>query len=300
MADQDWLAGRFEEHRAHLRGVAHKMLGSRAEADEVVQEAWLRLSRSDADGVENLRGWLTTVVAHMCLNVLQSRTIRREDAGAEVPERASSDEARGDPEQELLLADSVGPALLVVLDTLSPAERVAFVLHDLFGVSFDEIGSVVGRSAAATRQLASRARRSLRGADVPEADRTRQREVVGAFLAASRNGDFDALLALLDPEVVVRSDDAALALRARSGVSEGPGAAKELRGAMAVATAFFGQARGAQLALLNGVVGAVWAPGDHPTVAFHFTVADGRIVRIDLIADRARLDELDVEILEPK
>src|SRR6266436_3710909 len=212
MHEHDWLAERFEENRPHLRAVAYRMLGSSAEADDAVQEAWLRLSRSGTSGVENLGGWLTTVVARVCLNMLRSRTSRREEPlGVHVPEPILSREDGIDPEHEALLADSVGLALLVVLETLAPAERLAFVLHDMFAVPFDEIAPIVGRSPAAARQLASRARRRVQGAStVPGADLTRQREVVDAFLAASRAGDFDAPLALLDPDVVLRADHAAV------------------------------------------------------------------------------------------
>ena len=227
MDEHDWLAERFEANRTHLRAVAYRMLGSLSEADDAVQEAWLRLSRSDTSGVENLGGWLTTVVARVCLDMLRSRKSRREEPlGAHVPEPIVSREDGIDPEHEALLADSVGLALLVVLETLAPAERLAFVLHDMFAVPFDEIAPIVGRSPAAARQLASRARRRVQGAaTAPDADLTRQREVVDAFLAASRGGDFDALLAVLDPDVVLRADRAAVQA----------GASREVRGAAAVA-----------------------------------------------------------------
>jgi RNA polymerase sigma-70 factor (ECF subfamily) len=286
MNDRDWLAERFEAHRPHLRAVAYRMLGSAAEADDAVQEAWLRASRAGADDVDNLGGWLTTVVARVCLNQLRSRRSR--------PEAPLDDEAAAladggpDPEAEAVLADAVGPALLVVLDTLSPAERLAFVLHDLFAVSFGEIAEVLGRSEAATRQLASRARRRVQGAEAPEGDRARQREVVEAFLAASREGDFEALLALLDPQVVVRADAAAVAA----------GAEAEVRGVRAVAGTFTGRARFARPALVDGAVGAVWAPGGRPRVVFAFTVRDGRVAEIGLLADPDRLAGLDLVPLE--
>src|SRR5437667_10407724 len=230
MDANDWLATRFEEHRSHLRAVAYRMLGSLNEADDAVQEAWLRLSRADTSDVENLAGWLTTVVARVCLNMLRSRTSRREDlASPYVPDPILSFEDAIDPEQEVLLADSVGLALHVVLETLTPAERLAFVLHDMFAVPFDEIAPVVGRSPDAARQLASRARRRVQGAAVPDADLTRQREVVDAFLAASRGGDFDALLAELDPDVVLRVDRGAVPA----------GASREVRGALALARRMF-------------------------------------------------------------
>ena len=289
MDDQEWLAQGFEANRAHLRAVAYRMLGSPSEADDAVQEAWLRLSRSDTGGIENLGGWLTTVVARVCLNMLSARSSRREEPlGVRLPDPAGGPEDGIDPEREALLADSVGPALLVVLDALTPAERLAFVLHDLFAVPFDEIAAILGRSPAATRQLASRARRRVQGsAPDPAADRRRQRAVVDAFLAASRGGDFEALVALLDPDVVLRADPAAAQA----------GAAGELRGAQAVAGTFSGRARFARPALVDGAAGAVWAPGGQPRVVFGFTIAGGRIVEIELLADPERLRQLDLEIL---
>ena len=287
MNETDWLAEGFEANRSHLRAVAYRMLGSPSEADDAVQESWLRLSRSGATGVENLGGWLTTVVARVCLDMLRSRKSRREEPLDTNP--LASREDATDPEHEAVLADSVGLALLVVLETLAPAERVAFVLHDMFDLPFDEIARIVGRSAAATRQLASRARRRVRGdAAVPDADLTRQREVVDAFLAASREGDFNALLALLDPNVVVRADHAAVHA----------GASREVRGPAAVAETFSGRARVAQPALVDGAVGAVWAPGGRPRVVFAFEIADGKVVQIDLLADPERLQHLNLEILK--
>src|SRR5262245_44253797 len=225
MNERDLLAERFEEHRSHLEAVAYRMLGSASEADDAVQEAWIRLSRTDTGEVDNLGGWLTTVVARVCLDMLRSRTARREEPwDAHVPERFASTERLADPEYEAVLADSVGPALLVVLETLAPAERLAFVLHDMFGVPFDEIAAIVGRSPDAARQLASRARRRVQGADTASTDPDRQREVVDAFLAAARGGDFEALLALLDPDVVLRADAAAVTT----------GAPREIVGAMGV------------------------------------------------------------------
>jgi RNA polymerase sigma factor (sigma-70 family) len=288
MDEHEWMAEQFEANRTHLRAVAYRMLGSLSEADDAVQEAWLRLSRSGTSGVENLGGWLTTVVARVCLDMLRSRKSRREEPlGAYVPEPIASRENGIDPEHEALLADSVGLALLVVLETLAPPERVAFVLHDMFDLPFDEIAYIVGRSPAAARQLASRARRRVQGAAIPDADLTRRREVVEAFLAASRGGDFDALLALLDPDVVLRADGAAVQL----------GATREVRGAAAVANTFSGRAQAAQRALVNGVAGAVWATGGRPRVVFGFTTRGGKIVEIDLVADPARLRQLDLVIL---
>ena len=289
MEERELLAERFEANRNHLRSVAYRMLGSLSEADDAVQEAWLRLSRSRASEVENLGGWLTTVVARVCLDMLRSRKSRREEPlGVHAPDPIVSREDGTDPEHEALLADSVGLALLVVLETMATAERLAFVLHDLFAVPFDEIAPIVGRSPAAARQLASRARRRVQGAaSVPDADRTRQREVVDAFLAASRNGEFDALLALLDPGVVLRADPAAVRT----------GATKEVRGAAAVAATFSGRARTAKLALVDGVAGAVWAPGGRPRVVFAFAITQGKIVGIDLLADPERLRQLNPVIL---
>jgi RNA polymerase sigma-70 factor (ECF subfamily) len=287
MDEHVWLAERFEENRTHLRAVAYRMLGSLSEADDAVQESWLRLSRSDTSGVENLGGFLTTVVARVCLDMLRSRRSRREEPLDEhLPKPVVSDADGTDPEHEALLADSVGPALLVVLDTLAPAERLAFVLHDMFAVPFDQIAPIVGRSPDAARQLASRARRRVHGATVPDADLTRQRTVVDAFLAASRDGDFDALLALLDPDVVLRADNAAVQA----------GASKEVYGARAVAATFAGRARAARPALVNGVAGAVWAPGGRPRIVFDFTMSDGKIVAIELLADPERLRRLDLAV----
>jgi RNA polymerase sigma factor (sigma-70 family) len=289
MDEHEWLAERFEAKRTHLRAVAYRMLGSLSEADDAVQEAWLRLSRSRTSGVENLGGWLTTIVARVCLDMLRSRKSRREEPlGEHVPEPIVGREDGIDPEHEALLADSVGLALLVVLETLAPAERVAFVLHDMFDLPFAEIAPIVGHSPTAARQLASRARRRVQGAaTVPDADLTRQREVVDAFLAASRGGDFDALIELLDPDVVLRADRAAVHM----------GASREVRGAAAVAETFSGRARFAQPALVNGAVGAVWALRGRPRVVFGFTITRGKIVEIDLLADPERLRQLDLAIL---
>jgi RNA polymerase sigma factor (sigma-70 family) len=290
--ERDRLADRFEADRTHLRAVAYRMLGSVSEADDAVQEAWLRLSRSQGADVENLRAWLTTVVARVSLDMLRSRKSRREEPlGPHLPDPIVSRDDASDPEQAALLADSVGLALLVVLEKLGPAERLAFVLHDMFAVPFEEIAPIVGRSPAAARQLASRARRRVQGAaPEPDADLARQREVVDAFLAAARGGDFDALVALLDPDVVVRVDRGALR----------PAAATELRGAAAVAEqARKGArlARFAQPALVNGAAGVVVATHGRPLAVVGFTVARGRIVEIDVLADPARLSELDLTVL---
>ncbi|MGH3785916.1 MAG: sigma-70 family RNA polymerase sigma factor [Pseudonocardiaceae bacterium] len=299
MDEHDWLAQRFEANRTHLRTVAYRMLGSLSEADDAVQEAWLRLRRSGTTGVENLGGWLTTVVARVSLDMLRSRRSRREEPlDAHLPDPIASRADGIDPEHEALLADSVGPALLVVLDTLAPAERLAFVLHDMFAVPFDEIAPIVGRSPAAARQLASRARRRVQGAaPVPDADLTRQKEVVDAFLAASRGGDFDALVAVLDPDVVLRADRAAVHAAGSSEARGAPALSREVSGAAAVADAFSGRARAAQPALVNGVVGAVWAPGGRRRAVIGFTITRGKIVAIDIHADPERLGQLDLEIL---
>ena len=288
--DNQWLADRFEEQRGHLRAVAYRMLGSLTEADDAVQDAWLRLSQSRTDEVENLSAWLTTIVGRVCLNVLRSRNVRREEPlGVHVPDPVISPERELWPEEEAVLADSVGLALLVVLDTLAPAERLAFVLHDMFELPFEEIAPMVGRTPAAARQLASRARRRVKGADVPapDPDLARQRRVVDAFFLAARGGDFDALVAVLDPDVVLRIDAGA----------ERPAASMVLHGAAAVAK----QARiglratlarpviHLRPALVNGAAGVVVTLGERPMTVMGFTVAGGRIVEIDAIADPERL-----------
>jgi RNA polymerase sigma factor (sigma-70 family) len=294
MDDTDFLARRFEEHRSHLRAVAYRMLGSVSEADDAVQEAWLRLSRADASRLENLGGWLTTVVARVSLNQLRARRTRREQPldSVHVPDPIVSRADGVDPEHEALLADSVGLALLVVLETLSPAERLAFVLHDMFAVPFDEIAPMVDRSPAAARQLASRARRRVQGAaPAPEPDLAQQREVVDAFFAAARGGDFDALVAVLDPDVMLRSD----------GGSRRPAATIELRGAETVARRALTFARLSPYvrpALINGAAGVVVAPRGRVFSVMGFTVAGGRIVAIDSLSDPDRLANLDVSVLE--
>lgn len=290
MDQADWLTEHFEASRPRLRAVAYRMLGSEAEADDAVQEAWLRLDRADASSLENLGGWLTTVVGRVCLDRLRSRRARREQpSGDQLAEIGPAAEGGTDPEQHAIVAESVGSALLVVLDLLAPAERVAFVLHDIFAVPFDEIAEIVGRSPAAARQLASRARRRVQGAaGMPEIDLVRQREVVDAFLAAARSGDFDALLALLDPEVELRPDEGAVRM----------GALRATRGAAEVAGLFSGGATAARLALIDGVAGLAWAPGGRTRGVVAFTIVDGRIVDIDLIGDRQRLETIDIVLVE--
>jgi RNA polymerase sigma factor (sigma-70 family) len=289
MDTHEWLAEQFESSRTHLQAVAYRMLGSTSEADDAVQESWLHLSRSDTSGIENLGGWLTTVVARVCLDMLRSRKSRREDPLEEdVHEPIASDEEGIDPEHEALLADSVGLALLVVLDTLNPAERLSFVLHDMFAVPFDEIAPIVGRSETATRQLASRARRRVRGAaTAPDADLTRSREVVTAFLAASRSGNFAALLELLDPDVVFRADPAAVAADSAS----------EVRSAQAVAALFSGRAQGAQAALVDGAVGVAVSRNGQLFLVLNLTITSGKIAEINVVGDPKRLSQLDLEIL---
>jgi RNA polymerase sigma factor (sigma-70 family) len=292
MDEREWLAERFEEHRFHLRAVAYRMLGSLSEADDAVQEAWLRASRAGTSGVDNLGGWLTTIVARVSLNMLRSRASRREEPfGPHMPDPIVSRADGVDPEHEALLADSVGLALLVVLDALTPAERLAFVLHDMFAVPFDEIAPMIERSPTAARQLASRARRRVRGAaPVPDADLARQREVVEAFFAAARGGDMDALVAVLDPDVVLRSD----------GGVERRAASVEVHGARAVAEramTFAGLSPFVRPALVNGAAGVVVAPRGRPFSVMGFTVAGGRIVAIDALADPTRLRDLDLAVL---
>jgi RNA polymerase sigma-70 factor, ECF subfamily len=297
MNETDWLASQFEQNRNHLRAVAFRMLGSLSEADDAVQEAWLKLSRSDANSIENLGGWLTTVVARVCLDMLRARNARREDALEEqMPEPAPrKDTAKRplDPEQETMLAESVGLALLVVLDTLAPAERIAFVLHDLFAVPFEEIAALLGRSAAATRQLASRARRRVQGAEMTSsATLTTQRRVIDAFLSALRAGDFDALVAVLDPDVIIRADSVAQPVEARREVR---GAENWARGAITAARG----ARAARPALIDGAVGLLIAPKGRLFRALRFTLAHERIAQIEVIGDPERLRQLNLAVLMP-
>ncbi len=293
MDQQDWLADRFEQHRSRLRAVSYRMLGSLSEADDAVQEAWLRFSRADTSAVEDLGAWLTTVVARICLNSLRSRKTRREDPiDAHMPDPIVSAANALGPEDEALLADSVGLALLIVLDTLAPAERLAFVLHDVFDVPFEQIASIIDRSEPATRQLASRARRRLSTTPAPEADLAEQWELVDAFLAAARDGNFDRLLAVLDPDVVLRADAGATGL----------GGSRIVRGAHAVAS---GAARFNRLgyesrrALVNGAPGVVSFADGQPLSVVGFTVAGGRIVEMNILSDPDRLRQLDLAVVEP-
>ena len=293
MDESEWLARSFEAHRAHLRAAAYRMLGSLADADDAVQETWLRMARSDTSGVQNLRGWLTTVAARVCLDMLRARAARREDPlSVHVPDPILGPAAGPGPEEEALLADSVGLALLVVLDILSPGERLAFVLHDVFAVPFEEIARILDRSPDAAKQLASRARRRLGGTvRPPDADHTRQREIVDAFLTAARGGDFGALLALLDPDVVLRADAGA-----------GPmGPSRLVHGSRAVAGQVLGFARFARFArpvLVNGAPGLIAAPDGQPTSVLGVTIRGGKIVEIDVLADPERLRQLDLTVLD--
>ena len=298
MDQQNWLTERFEENRTRLRGVAYRMLGSLSEAEDAVQEAWLRLNRTDTATVENLGGWLTTVVSRVCLNMLRSRRRRREEPiGAQVAEPRVVRGEGADPEGEAVLADSVGVALLVVLDTLTPAERLAFVLHDLFAMPFEEVGPIVGRSPEAARQLASRARRRVRGSPAPsDAGTVRQREVVEAFVRAARAGDLEGLLAALDPDAVIRIDAAA---RINAPAAE-VGKPQELRGASTWAKQFLALARGqrfVQPALIDGLVGLIFAPHDKLSRALTFTVTNSKVMQVEVIGDPARLRQLDIAVL---
>ena len=291
MAEQDWLAERFEQYRTRLRAVSYRMLGSLSEADDAVQEAWLRVSRADTSQVEDLGAWLTTVVARICLNVLRSRAARREEPiGPHLPDPIVSGVDGIDPEHEALIADSVGLALLIVLDTLAPAERLAVVLHDAFDVPFDQIAAIIDRSEPATRQLASRARRRLRATPAPDATIAEQWELVDAFLAAARDGDFVALLRVLDPDVVLRAD---------AGVTV-PGGSRIERGARAVASgavAFRTLGYVSRPALVNGAPGVVTFADERPFSVVGFTVAGGRIVEMNILVDPARLERLDLTVL---
>ena len=289
MDSKNFLEQQFEANRPHLRAVAYRILGSTPDVDDALQDAWLRLSTSDAEQIENVTGWLTTVVARICLNTLRAR--QRRPAGSIDDSTSNIDRlvepSAMTPEERAEVADSIGLALLVVLEILSPAQRIAFVLHDMFSFSFEEIGQVLGKSTDACRQLASRARRRVRTAQDPSADPQRQREVVDAFLGASRSGDFQTLLSLLSPDVELVADAAAVAI----------GAPERKDGPFDVATRFSGGARGARTAFLDGLAGLVWAQGGKPKVAFDFTVIEGKVIRIDMIGDEAVLSEMNIEYL---
>jgi RNA polymerase sigma-70 factor (ECF subfamily) len=290
MVDDDWVLEQFEASRPRLRGVAYRMLGSRAEAEDAVQDTWLRLHRTDPDGIDNLAGWLTTVLARVCLDRLRSRASRREATEVDDLEHtAPSDDGAADPAQQAVLADSVGAALLVVLEALGPAERVAFVLHDVFAVPFDDIAEIVGRTPEATRQLASRARRRVQGSPrMTDVDLVRHREVVDAFLRAAQGGDFETLLQLLAPDVALRPDAAAQAL----------GGLTETSGASEVVAMLSGGARAGRRAVVDGLAAIAWAPAGHVRGFVHFTIVDGRITALDLTGDPERIERADIVLLD--
>jgi RNA polymerase sigma factor (sigma-70 family) len=292
------LSARFEENRPRLRAVAYRLLGSTSETDDALQETWLRITRADAGAVENLGGWLTTVATHVCLDMLRARKTRENAGPAIAADGAAGAPEPTDPEREVLLADAVGSAMMIVLDTLSPAERVAFVLHDLFALSFEDIGAIVGRSAVATRQLASRARRLVQGAGEREDELPSQREVAQAFMAASRDGNLEAVLAVLDPDVVLRVDPVAVKAAAANEARGAPRLVRELRGAVDVARVFLGSAQAARPVLVDGTPGAAWAPGGHPRAIWTFKVEQGRIVEMQVIADAQAIARLDVLLLD--
>lgn len=293
MNKQDGLAEHFNSHRQHLQSVAYRMLGSSNEAEDAVQEAWLRLNRSDAGQINNLHGWLITVVSRICLDQLRARKPDTEDMALDLP----ADHQQG-PETELLIADSLGPALLLILDTLSPPERIAFVLHDLFDLSFADIAPIIERSEAATRQLASRARRQVQGASSSRQDDTHQQHLVAAFLQASRQGDFQALLSLLHPDAILRADATAIKVTKANQAKGAPQFEAEMSGATKVANALQGKAQGAMLCLLDGRPGASWGANGTTMVAFCFGITDGQITSIDVVMDRVRLDNMDIRPIE--
>lgn len=297
MKNDDWLEKNFDEARKRLTAIALRMLGSVDEAEDAVQEAWIRLTRSESENIDNLHGWLTTVVTRVCLDALRSRKSRREDPldqkVYEIP-----DEGSENPEEEVLLGDSVGFALLIVLDLLTPNERIAFVLHDLFDLSFEEIAPMIDRSEAATRQLASRARRRVRGARAPQDEFAIQEEVVSAFLAASRQGNYAALVKLLHPDVILRADAAAIRAAEANKGRGAPEVKPQIVGAAHVAGTFKGKAVGATLALVNGLAGAIWAPGGKPVAAFMFVVTGGKISAVDIVMDPQKLKDVEIEVLK--
>lgn len=297
MENNDWVTTHFEAMRNHLQAVAYRMLGSRSEAEDAVQEAWIRLNRSDSTSIDNLGGWLTTVVARVCLDMLRSRKAAREDSLEEIlidlPE-----EGEGSFEEKLLIADAIGPALLLVLDKLTPAERIAFVLHDLFDISFDEIAPIIDRSEVATRQLASRARRCVRGETMPNKNAARQHDVVAAFMQASREGDFNALIRLLHPNAVLRADETAIKVSTANKARGAPQFTREINGADAVANTLKGSAQGAQLSLVNGLTGATWGMNGKTVVAFCFVVDDAKITAIDIVMDKNTLDTFDIQVID--
>lgn len=291
------LTTQFESTRGHLQAVAYRMLGSHSEAEDAVQEAWIRLNRSDSDSIDNLGGWLTTVVARVCLDMLRARKAASEDSIDEILVELP-DENAVNHEEKMLIANAVGPALLLVLDTLTPAERIAFVLHDLFDLSFDEIAPIIERSEVATRQLASRARKRVRGVAMPAKDVARQQEVVAAFMQASRLGNFDALIRLLHPDVVLRADETAIKVSTANKARGAPQFASAMVGAEAVATTLKGSAQGAHLSLVNGLAGATWGMNGKTVVAFCFVVNEGKITAIDVVMDKQVLSGFDIQIID--
>lgn len=297
MEQNDWLVTGFETARNRLQAVAYRMLGSRTEAEDAVQEAWVRLNRSDSHSIDNLGGWLTTVVARVCLDMLRARKAIREESFEELMiDLPEADD--GDLEDKLLIAESIGPALLLVLDKLTPTERIAFVLHDLFDLPFDQIAPIVERTTLTARQLASRARRRVRGAEVPRKDEQRQQDVVAAFMLASRQGDFNALIQLLHPDVVLRADGTAIKVSTANKARGAPQFASEIIGAETVASTLKGSAQGAQLSLINGVAGASWGMNGKPVVAFCFVVEASRITAIEIVMDKEKLSNLDIQIID--
>ncbi len=292
------LSAQFEQNRPRLRAVAYRMLGSTSETEDALQETWLRVTRADIGAVDNLGGWLTTVITHVCLDMLRARKTRENAAPAMGAEGAIAASAPTDPERELVLADAVGSAMMIVLDTLSPAERVAFVLHDLFALSFEDIGAIVGRSAVATRQLASRARRRVQGAGEREKELPSQRQVAQAFMTASRDGNLEAVLAVLDPDVVLRADPVAVKAAAANEAKGAPRLVRELRGAADVARVFLGSAQAARPALVDGTPGAAWAPGGRPRAIWAFKVEQGRILEVQFIADPKTIARLEVLLVD--
>lgn len=297
MAKQDGLTQRFEDARHHLHSVAYRMLGSNSEAEDAVQEAWIRLNRTESDSIDNLGGWLTTVVARVCLDMLRARKASTAESLDDMLYNAA-DDGSGDPESHFLIADTLGPALLLVLDTLTPTERIAFVLHDLFDLPFDEIAPIIDRTEAAARQLASRARRRVRGGTTPQANSPQQHAVVAAFLAASREGNFDALINLLHPDIILRADDTAIKISSANKAKGAPAFKPEITGAKNVADTFKGRAAGAQLTLVNGVAGATWGMNGKTVVAFCFTVKDEKITAIDVVMDRKTLDTFSIKAID--
>ncbi|HEX7673605.1 MAG TPA: sigma-70 family RNA polymerase sigma factor [Bdellovibrio sp.] len=290
MSGNDWLVKKFEESRSRLEGVAFRLLGSKGEADDAVQEAWIRVNRADTQNIDNLGGWLTTVVARICLDMLRTRKVRKEEP---IPEKYDEAFATESPEEEILLANSMGPALLIILETLTPPERVSFVLHDLFDIEFEEIANILDRSEVATRQLASRARVKIRGAK-KESKQEMDQHIVSAFLAASRSGNLEGLLQLLDPNIVLRADPVAVQIATANKDRGAPQFEKEMRGNAAIADVFKGRATAAQLAFINGQPGATWIADERPRVVFTFTIANGKISEIGVIMNQADLDDIEV------